>query len=70
MLVSIPQPLKTVSFNIEGSLHAISVAPTAVILPISTDENPDHVLRRIVMASLVLPADQSNENELTDASPR
>jgi hypothetical protein len=58
MLVWIPQPLKTVSFNIGGSLQAISVAPTAVILPASTDENPDDVLQRIVMASFGLPADQ------------
>jgi hypothetical protein len=61
MLVSIPRPSKTVSFDIGGSLHAITVAPTTVILPASTDENPDDVLLRAVMASLVLPAEQSNE---------
>jgi hypothetical protein len=61
MLVSIPRQLKTVSFNIGGSLHAIRVAPTAVVLPASTDENPDDLLRRVMMASIGLPADQSNQ---------
>jgi hypothetical protein len=70
MLVSIPQPFKTIGFNIGGSLHAITVEPTAVILPASTDENPDDVLRRIVMRSFGLPADQSNEDQLTEVSPR
>jgi hypothetical protein len=57
MLISIPGPLKTVSINIGGNLHAITVAPTAAILPATTDEHPDDALRRIVMASFGLPVE-------------
>jgi hypothetical protein len=61
MLNSIPPPLKTVSIDIGGSLQAITVGPTAVILPAATDEHPDDVLRRVMMASFGLPFEQSRE---------
>jgi hypothetical protein len=61
MLISIPRPLKTVSINIGGSLHAITVALTAAILPATTDEHPDDVLRRVVMASFGLPVEPRRE---------
>jgi hypothetical protein len=64
MLISIPRPLRTVSINIGGSLHAIKVAPTAAILPAATDENPDDVLLRLAMASFGLPTEESWENSI------
>jgi hypothetical protein len=61
MLVSIPQPLKTVSINVGGNIHAIRVAPTAVILPACTDENPDDLLRRVALSAFGPPAEQWKE---------